>query len=289
MHDPRIGRFFAVDPLTRKYPYLTPYQFSSNQPIHTTELEGLESTDELNAWIDWFNVFNDTYDATGGVKKVEKELSAGYKKMSNYMFRMGFYDEMPRQLIYHFTHGKGKDFEITESKMNKIHADKVGIPDKAIQESIANGPGVYKVSEDVSADANTNGTLGAFTIRIRGEITVNENGTWSFDGDMQFYDEYDFDPKDWGVRSNSGEVQTRIANIFLPGKGFKAESKWVEVKQKQGEEYFDWFKGKSSETIPNRITPEVSKEGGAAGTEKRLEENEDEDENETPPAGSEGG
>ncbi|MBJ6369887.1 hypothetical protein JF259_17530 [Snuella sp. CAU 1569] len=47
MHDPRIGRFFAVDPLTKKYPYLTPYQFSSNQPIHARELEGLESEYEL--------------------------------------------------------------------------------------------------------------------------------------------------------------------------------------------------------------------------------------------------
>ena len=42
MHDPRIGRFFAVDPLTKKYPELTPYQFSSNRTIDYVELEGLE-------------------------------------------------------------------------------------------------------------------------------------------------------------------------------------------------------------------------------------------------------
>jgi len=47
MHDPRIARFFATDPLEPKYPYLTPYQFSSNQPIHAPELEGLESAEEL--------------------------------------------------------------------------------------------------------------------------------------------------------------------------------------------------------------------------------------------------
>tara|TARA_R110002096_G_scaffold186511_2_gene365570 strand:- start:2303 stop:3634 length:1332 start_codon:yes stop_codon:yes gene_type:complete len=47
MHDPRIMRFFATDPLEKKYPYLTPYQFSSNQPIHAPELEGLESGNEL--------------------------------------------------------------------------------------------------------------------------------------------------------------------------------------------------------------------------------------------------
>jgi RHS repeat-associated protein len=42
MHDPRIGRFFAVDPLAPKYPELTPYQFSSNNPIGMREIEGLE-------------------------------------------------------------------------------------------------------------------------------------------------------------------------------------------------------------------------------------------------------
>ena len=47
MHDPRVGRFFARDPLEKKYPYLTPYQFSSNQPLHASELEGLVSSNEL--------------------------------------------------------------------------------------------------------------------------------------------------------------------------------------------------------------------------------------------------
>lgn len=42
MHDPRIGRFFAVDPLTHQYPYYTPYQFSGNRVIDMIELEGLE-------------------------------------------------------------------------------------------------------------------------------------------------------------------------------------------------------------------------------------------------------
>jgi len=42
MHDPRVGRFFAVDPLTWSYPELTPYQFSSNNPIGMVEIEGLE-------------------------------------------------------------------------------------------------------------------------------------------------------------------------------------------------------------------------------------------------------
>lgn len=42
MHDPRLGSFFAVDPLAPKYPHNSPYAFSENEVIAFVELEGLE-------------------------------------------------------------------------------------------------------------------------------------------------------------------------------------------------------------------------------------------------------
>jgi len=42
MHDPRLGRFFAIDPLAKKYPHNSPYAFSENRCIDAIELEGLE-------------------------------------------------------------------------------------------------------------------------------------------------------------------------------------------------------------------------------------------------------
>jgi RHS repeat-associated protein len=42
MHDPRLGRFFAVDPLASKYPHNSTYAFSENRVIDGVELEGLE-------------------------------------------------------------------------------------------------------------------------------------------------------------------------------------------------------------------------------------------------------
>ena len=42
VHDPRIGRFFSVDPLSAKYPWNSPYAFSENRVIDGVELEGLE-------------------------------------------------------------------------------------------------------------------------------------------------------------------------------------------------------------------------------------------------------
>jgi len=41
-HDPAIGRFFNVDPLSEKYVYNSPYAFSENRVIDGIELEGLE-------------------------------------------------------------------------------------------------------------------------------------------------------------------------------------------------------------------------------------------------------
>lgn len=42
IQDPRLGRFFSVDPLAPKYPDYTPYSFSGNILINAVELEGLE-------------------------------------------------------------------------------------------------------------------------------------------------------------------------------------------------------------------------------------------------------
>src|SRR5690554_742839 len=42
MHDPRVGRFFAVDPLAPEYPHNSPYAFSENRVLDGIELEGLE-------------------------------------------------------------------------------------------------------------------------------------------------------------------------------------------------------------------------------------------------------
>lgn len=42
MHDPRVGRFLSLDPLSPKYPHNSPYAFSENRVIDGVELEGGE-------------------------------------------------------------------------------------------------------------------------------------------------------------------------------------------------------------------------------------------------------
>jgi RHS repeat-associated protein len=43
IYDGRIGKFLSVDPLTKQYPELTPYQFASNTPIQAIDLDGGEA------------------------------------------------------------------------------------------------------------------------------------------------------------------------------------------------------------------------------------------------------
>lgn len=42
IYNPAIGRFLSVDPLTKDYPWFTPYQFTGNNPIKYIDLDGLE-------------------------------------------------------------------------------------------------------------------------------------------------------------------------------------------------------------------------------------------------------
>jgi RHS repeat-associated protein len=44
IYDPRLGKFLSVDPLTRGYSMLTPYQFASNRPMDGIDIDGLEYT-----------------------------------------------------------------------------------------------------------------------------------------------------------------------------------------------------------------------------------------------------
>jgi RHS repeat-associated protein len=42
MYNPSLGRFLSVDPISRDYPWYTPYQFAGNMPIRAIDIDGLE-------------------------------------------------------------------------------------------------------------------------------------------------------------------------------------------------------------------------------------------------------
>lgn len=45
IYNPAIGRFLSVDPLSKSYPWYTPYQFAGNKPTIAIDLDGLEEVE----------------------------------------------------------------------------------------------------------------------------------------------------------------------------------------------------------------------------------------------------
>jgi RHS repeat-associated protein len=39
IYDPRVERFLSVEPIAKKFPELTPYQFAGNNPIKYIDFE----------------------------------------------------------------------------------------------------------------------------------------------------------------------------------------------------------------------------------------------------------
>ncbi len=52
MYDPRLGRFWSVDPLTKKFAFYTPYQYASNKPIVAIDIDGLEDINYAVPFVD---------------------------------------------------------------------------------------------------------------------------------------------------------------------------------------------------------------------------------------------
>jgi RHS repeat-associated protein len=51
VYDLRLGVFLSVDPISKKYPELSPYQFASRNPIWNVDIDGLEGTNSTSAAI----------------------------------------------------------------------------------------------------------------------------------------------------------------------------------------------------------------------------------------------
>jgi len=54
IYNSSLGKFLSVDPLTKDYPWYTPYQFAGNKPIWAIDLDGLEEAYATNYYnLDW--------------------------------------------------------------------------------------------------------------------------------------------------------------------------------------------------------------------------------------------
>lgn len=119
MHDPRVGRFFAEDPLEANFPWNSSYAFSENRVIDGIELEGLEvlligGNLTLSAGGS-FTIENGVlFDFSSGKPKMFKYNSTGTGYETNISiateFTVTFFPTMPS---YKHAAGKGQVFGIS--------------------------------------------------------------------------------------------------------------------------------------------------------------------------------
>ena len=73
-YDPRIGRFLATDPLSRSFPWYTPYQYAGNNPILFIDIDGLEpiTPQQFSRTVAWLVSNKPMY--IGNFKRIHYEL-----------------------------------------------------------------------------------------------------------------------------------------------------------------------------------------------------------------------
>ena len=85
IYNPRLGRWLSVDPLSKKFPMLTPYQYGSLNPIWNIDLDGLES---VNYNLLLPNFLFTTKLTTTTAKVIDKTANAtvtGFNKADQFM------------------------------------------------------------------------------------------------------------------------------------------------------------------------------------------------------------
>ena len=101
MHDPRVGRFFAVDPLTTEYLHNSPYAFAENRVIDGVELEGQEYI-----FFEVSRVFEETGQCiiyrTGEIDYDNWALNAATKVFGNFELYPSYLVQSPIDGRYYF-------------------------------------------------------------------------------------------------------------------------------------------------------------------------------------------
>ncbi len=163
---------------------------------------------ERRAWLSFFSHYLPRKFLNNYMNDAGNAITLSHQEMQDVNPRININHRRSRQYKQELT--------ALQLKMRDSAADNNSQPVPQVKYIEVSGPG----------QAMTNGTLGNFTIKYKGVLTVMPDGNWTFVGTMSFYDYWDFDPKSFGRsgRSTAGEVKTRVAATLLPGRAFKIYS-----------------------------------------------------------------
>jgi RHS repeat-associated protein len=66
IYNPALARFLSMDPLTKSYPWFSPFQYASNNPVVLVDLDGMEGTDPPDLRVNIFIFPSNLFDLKGG-------------------------------------------------------------------------------------------------------------------------------------------------------------------------------------------------------------------------------
>jgi hypothetical protein len=130
MHDARIGRFWSLDPLAKKYPQWAPYVFSGNRVIDAIELEGLEPGTPMGYFAEGMRQY---FDAVFSTVTAEHE---SYIKNENPVSQT---KTNAATVTTKVVTKKSANFKVDFSDVfNRTHDNKVKLSDENLQFNIKN-------------------------------------------------------------------------------------------------------------------------------------------------------
>lgn len=175
IYNPAIGKFLSVDPLTKSYPWYSPYHFAGNQPIVAIDLDGAEPK--------WFQDLMDFFGA--GPEKVNSEVESTSRIATN---EADFKESLPeskdggpggvaREMIinnqYVKDYSNAADYFTRPYKITNFTAGVVYPGAAAINGGISVGQGNYFW-----------GTVDVLTSGVGGKFSTAQRLTPSFRGPM---------------------------------------------------------------------------------------------------------
>jgi RHS repeat-associated protein len=202
MYDTRGCRFISVDPLTQKYPELTPFQFSTNNPIWNIDIDGLEG-----------------HETTKGKTKVEKcpepkghpiaiPIHLRIKIETPKLFkRVTTYEETPKFGLNRSKHAKDKDMHM------RIALEETG--DITVEWDLRELPDNIKVS----LHGQSLGGSGGLAQYDKGSPVIIQEGSYSA-GDLLSIDVFHGPTggTQYDVKVYSSEmVMKRITKVYFLG------------------------------------------------------------------------
>jgi len=177
IYDARIARFLSVDPLTKDYPMLTPYQFASNMPTRAIDLDGLEAAiDVTGTWwqtqiqeaVDNNDIERATFLAAKAVSTTLKDVDVESRKYAqsnwggNSPATYSYSDKNPTGLT--ITYGEGKTLHIEEQRAESSNEssswfyENIGKPVLEFfgqLDDAANGGGGYRLTWSIGQGQET--------------------------------------------------------------------------------------------------------------------------------------